>query len=509
MTDKDNQQPFYAKIVEKKANASKSRRRTSKTENLQDFTDDEPEKPHFSNKSRAPNTGASYKFARQKSVFGRLAPEDWQILCNFDQIVQNCRPLNSKQLQELPYDIRNLSHQLTDERNSRRLGYMNSQAELSAYIRYFCWWNLYRLCAVFCALDEDFFANFSDGEAILDIGSGPLTVPIALWLSCPKLRSKKLTVYVMDNSAAALAAGEELFLSVVSKTLKENAESSGGKNIEPWNIVRIKGDFGTEVRKPVAGVFAANMFNELLQNSQRTPDEDAKRHLHTILSYAKENAAIFVAEPAGPRTGRFVSLLRDGLLRKGFTIAAPCPHTEACPMPGIKNQKYCHFVLDGENAPEKLQKLSDNASLSKDRASISFVAAYKNAADAAQNAEKPGSLKLRICSDVIKLPPYQFGRYACCNQGLALIEGKSVFGLGSGDCINLSITQNQIDTLHRDDKTGAKCFPLLAERQNDGKKSFENKNTAKRTQPQRGKPQNKPRGKNGAGIKEQKPYKEY
>ncbi len=503
MTDNQNQ-PFYAKIVEKKANASKSRRHTSKAKAVQDLTDDKlentekTEKSHFPGQKREQNEERAYKFLKQQSVFGRLAPEDWQILCNFDQIVQNCRPLNSKQLQELPYDIRNLSHQLTDERSARRLGYMNSQTELSAYIRYFCWWNLYRLCSVFCALSEDFFAGLEDGEAILDIGSGPLTVPIALWLSCPKLRCKKLTVYVMDNSASALAAGEELFLSIAAKTLSQN----NGENAEPWNIVRIKGDFGTEVRKPVAAVFAANMFNELLQNSQRTPDEDAKRHLHTILDYAKPDAAIFVAEPAGPRTGRFISLLRDGLLRKGFTVAAPCPHSETCPMPGIKNQKYCHFVLDGENAPEKLQKLSDNASLGKDRASISFVAAFKNAAATAQSEEKTGSLKLRICSDVIKLPQNQFGRYACCNQGLALIEGKSVFALGSGDCISLSITQNQTDTLHRDAKTGAKCIPLLTEK------------TAKPgQQPTRGKPQNKPRGKTGTGIKtgtkEQKPYKEY
>ena len=95
------------------------------------------------------------------------------------------------------------------------------------------------------------------------------------------------------------------------------------------------------------------------------------------------------------------------------------------------------------------------------------------------------------------------------NATRAAVEEGIIAGGGSAYIHASKEVAKVAATLEGDEKTGAKCFPLLAERQNDGKKSFENKNTAKRTQPQRGKPQNKPRGKNGAGIKEQKPYKEY
>ena len=481
MKNENIKKPFYENIAKKNTKAkvdnSKSQNnKKGKIEKSAQFAT-KNEKNNFLNIKNVKNSQNAFCFTKNASLFSKLSPNDSDILCNFDQIVQNCRPLNSKQLQELPYDIKNLSLQLTSERNTRRLGYMNSQAELSAYIRYFCWWNLFRLCSVFTALNAEFFENFKDNDAVLDIGSGPLTVPIALWLSVPALRCKKLTIYVMDNSSSALAVGEELFLSVVSKTLAGKSEKNeeNGKNIEqniePWNIVRIKGEFGTEIKKPVSAVFAANMFNELLQNSTRTKEEDAKRHLKTILNYTKPNASVFIAEPAGPNTARFISLLRDGLLRKGFSITSPCPHENTCPMPGTKKEKYCHFVLNGETAPEKLKKLSSKANLSKERASISFVAAYKNE-NILKLEEKEENLTLRICSDIIKLPQNQFGRYACCKNGLALIEGKSAFSLFSGDCISVKITQKKLESLKIDAKTGAKIIPLQNERAENIKKGI-------------------------------------
>ena len=56
------------------------------------------------------------------------------ILENFDSIIQGILPLNSRQFSKLPDDIRELSHQLTDERSSRRMHYMNDKVFLSAYV---------------------------------------------------------------------------------------------------------------------------------------------------------------------------------------------------------------------------------------------------------------------------------------------------------------------------------------------------------------------------------------
>ena len=93
-------------------------------------------------------------------------PADAQkILQDFDQIAQAALPANSKQLVARPKIIRELSHQMTDDRGARRLGYMNEKTFLSAYIRYFSWWNLVRLTRLFSNLDFDFLR---DGDICLE-----------------------------------------------------------------------------------------------------------------------------------------------------------------------------------------------------------------------------------------------------------------------------------------------------------------------------------------------------
>ena len=175
-----------------------------------------------------------------KSLFVSLPKEEKNILDNFDNIIQNIKPLSTKQLMQLPNLINELSHQLTDERNSRHNGYMNQTVMLSAYVRYFMWWNLYRLTNLFCGFDNDKFSFLKDDDYCLDIGSGPLTLPIALWLSRPELRTKKLIWYCLDISQTALSFGEELFLSIVAKTLPNTNENTNDEeNTCPWKIIRV------------------------------------------------------------------------------------------------------------------------------------------------------------------------------------------------------------------------------------------------------------------------------
>ena len=118
-----------------------------------------------------------------------------EIIENFDKIIQNIRPLNSRQMQQLPENIRSLSHQMTDDRAARRLGYMNENIQLSSYVRYFTWWNLVRLTRLFSNLPDQ---SFPESDCVcLDLGSGPLTVVTALFLARPELRKKSLCGIVL------------------------------------------------------------------------------------------------------------------------------------------------------------------------------------------------------------------------------------------------------------------------------------------------------------------------
>ncbi|MBO4546330.1 MAG: hypothetical protein J5700_02015, partial [Treponema sp.] len=235
------------------------------------------------------------KFIQSLFEIKSLTKDAQKILQDFDQIAQAAMPANSKQLVALPKIIRELSHQMTDDRGSRRLGYMNEKTFLSAYVRYFMWWNLVRLTRLFANLD---FSFLRDGDVCLDIGSGPLTLVCALWLSRPDLRDKKLVWYAMDISQLALSAGEEIFLSVAAAT--------GG---EPWKIIRVKGELGTAVKQKAAFVTCANMFNEILQKQSEPPDYLAKKYSQALFKYLdfgeQARPSIFLAEPGTPGSGRF------------------------------------------------------------------------------------------------------------------------------------------------------------------------------------------------------------
>ena len=386
-----------------------------------------------------------------EKMFKSLEKNENSILENFDDILQNIKPLSSKQLYQLPNLIKELSHQLTDERSSRHNGYMNQTVMLTAYSRYFMWWNLFRLTNLFRGFPKNCFDFLKDDDYCLDLGSGPLTIPVALWLSRPELRKKKLTWYCTDISQTALSLGEEIYLSVVAKTLANETET------QPWKIIRVKGELGTEIRNKASFVTCANMFNELYYDTAKPLEEQAKKYTNTLISYATEKSMILVVEPACPRSSRFISLTRDALIRKKFSIISPCPHTKECCMDGRKGGKWCHFVLDTSFAPKKLHKLSDKAGLPKDRASLSFVFAQNF--EEIQNDE----LKIRVVSDMIKLPQNATGRYACSKLGLTLVKSNFTNSkkFDSGSLISTEEPTNKIESSAKiDTKSGAKIIEI-------------------------------------------------
>ena len=362
-------------------------------------------------------------------------PRDAQeIISSFDKIVSSSHPLSSKQRVLLPQQIRELSHNLTDERSGRRLGYMNQTTTLSAYIYYYEWWNLIRLTRLFSNLDTKSF-GLNDDDICVDIGSGPLTVPIALFLSRPELRAKKLTWYCMDLSPTSLAAGEEILLTI-SARLK----------CEPWKIIRVKGELGTPLKEKASLVTCANVFNEIVDDFSMPPDYLAKKNCEKILSYAKDDtSSVLIIEPGVPKAARFISLLRDALIRREFMPVAPCPHCGECPMDGKRGGKWCNFAFSTDAAPAALKKLSEASDLPKERAVLSFIFAVK------APIEKPEEfLFFRVTSDPIKLPGGRTGYYACSDKGLLLVVAQTY--LASGDLYKI---KRPSSLEHIDAKSGA------------------------------------------------------
>lgn len=378
-----------------------------------------------------------------------LPADSAKIIENFDEILQKVRPLNSRQLHQLPDNIKSLSHQLTDERASRRLGYMNDTVQLISYVRYYTWWNLVRLTRLLSNLPEESFPSENRGKKIsaktddkteagksaqiicLDLGSGPLTVVTALWLARPELRELPLAWYCLDVSAGSMVLGEDIFLSVVART--------GG---EPWKITKVKGSFGTNIRQKADFVTCANMLNELDQVSDMPPEFQSKKYFSQFCAYSAQNAKFLLVEPGVPKSSRTLSLLRERFIKNGSEIAAPCPHSGGCPMSGFKaytgsKHKWCNFAFSTEDAPAGLQKLSERAKLPKERATLSFLSVIPKKADKSGKNNHKTDFSCRIASDEFRLPHGKSGFYACSELGLTLLQTATQGKYHSGDLVTV------------------------------------------------------------------------
>ncbi|MDR3161012.1 MAG: hypothetical protein LBU28_05285, partial [Spirochaetaceae bacterium] len=350
----------------------------------------------------------------------------------------------------LAAEVGELSRLLTRERGERELGYLGKPGLLSAYLRYFLPWNAYRLCRLLPALD----LPLSDGAALTDLGSGPLTFPLALWLCRPELRALRLEFRCLDRTGAALEAGKRLF------TALAGADS-------PWTVKLIRASLGEPVRgAPAALVSAVNLYNEVLTpRGPLGPEAEKQARLLSALAGPGEGA-VLVVEPGVPRSAEFIAALRTALDARGRPPRAPCPHRGPCPfpgglLPGGRKGRWCHFAFETADAPRELHRLSAEAALPKERAVLSFLLAGPSGAPGCPAAEAPaaeGSLLVRVISDAFPLPgerasDLRFARYGCSARGLVLVTGRREEAAlwGPGSLLRLRLPARE----RRDAKSGA------------------------------------------------------
>ncbi len=380
-------------------------------------------------------------------------------LSELPALIDRVFPLPQKYRRSLIFDVSELSSLLTGDRGGRTASYLGKPALLSAYLRYFLPWNVFRLCRLLPHLPLD----FKTGDAVTDIGAGPLTFALALWLSRPDLRAAPLEIRCVDRTQTALDAGKKLFAALAPQSA--------------WTIKTIKGDIHTPLYGEKAALaVAVNVFNELYERIPHAVPltNEAEKATRLLASLSDR---VLVVEPGIPRSGEFISDIRAPLADEGFFPCSPCTHVEACPLSGVRQtgahrgerrtgkgaaSKWCHFAFDTLDAPPALLKLSADANLPKDRAVLSFLLAARTPLPAAaKNA--------RVLSDSFPLPtddPLRdaprgtaplFGRYACSVQGMILIRGakRVVSALPSGSLVPAPPVSSQHES--RDKKTG---FPI-------------------------------------------------
>jgi ribosomal protein RSM22 (predicted rRNA methylase) len=341
-------------------------------------------------------------------LFPHLDDASRRLVDRIPTLVDEVFPLPGRFRAGLPRDVATLSGLLTFSRGERDAAYLGKAPLLSAYLRYFLPWNVYRLCRLLPALP----LTLGDGDSIVDLGAGPLTLPLALWIARPELRERRLELRCLDKTGAALDAGKKLFDAL-----------SGGNS--PWTIRLIRAPLGADLRGPKAAlVTAINVFNELFWDIDHGQSAAlaafAERSARLLSSLIIEAGSALVVEPGIPQSGAFIAALRAALAERGRAPRAPCPHAESCPCSGgglnHGKARWCHFTFDTSDAPKPLLQLSDAAGIPKERATMSFLMA-------GQPADTPPGLITRVISDAFPVGAPLYGRYACSARGLVLLTG--------------------------------------------------------------------------------------
>ena len=366
--------------------------------------------------------------------------------------IEKTFPIPGRFRSKLPKDIAELSRLLTSARGERENSYLNQPKLLSAYLRYFLPWNVFRLNKIFMLTT---LPALSDGDAITDLGSGPLVLPIALWLAFPRLRRTELEFRCVDKSAAALEAGYKLFKEL----------SAAGSDLTAWKIKIIHDSMEKPVRGKAAKLAAAlNVFNEISGSSNKT-EHNAEKAAALLSKLCADNGSIFVMEPGNPQGGTFIAALRASLLEKGHFPFAPCTHAGPCPLlqDTVGKAKWCHFAhktnieTKTKAVPAALHKLSAAAGIPKERAAFSFLLTDRTD----RHISTVPQLRIRIISDVFSVSlgrkNINMGCYGCSEIGLVLVAGNKtkLNAVSFGSLLELPFPKDEQSDKQWDSKSGA------------------------------------------------------
>ncbi|MFE6171724.1 small ribosomal subunit Rsm22 family protein [Streptomyces sp. NPDC056464] len=250
---------------------------------------------------------------------------------------------------------------------------LRDRADVAAYAAY-------RMPATFAAVHsalEAFAQTVPDWTPAdhTDVGGGTGAATWAVTATWPGERS----VTVLDWAEPALAAGREI------------AEANPALKKARWQRARIGSALTLD---PTDLVTVSYVLNELT-----APDRTTL--LDTIASAAR--AAVVIVEPGTPDGYTRVIEARDHLIAAGFRIAAPCPHSAACPI--VPGTDWCHFSTRVSRS--SLHRQIKGGSLAYEDEKFAYVAATRLPATPApaRVVRKPQIRKGQVLLDLCESEP--------------------------------------------------------------------------------------------------------
>lgn len=393
-------------------------------------------------KSRSKTSPAARqnRWRLKSALFPASRSDEKRILEDLPQILETVWPLDRNRRKSLPYDIRDLSRALTSQRSDLKTPYWKKPAWISAYLYYFLPWNLARLIRLFNGLRLP-KPEFNKKPLLIDAGSGPLTLPIALWIARPDWRMENLKILAVDSARQPLELGLKIFDALCEKFA-----------IYPWRIAlasdpvwRLSPAFGKRAGKLDASpwmITSANVLNEAarLDGDEYGDDgDDEDDSLFKILmSWEKFRdyasfAGILAIEPGTRLGGSTIMRLRKRGIQMGYFPTAPCVSSGVCPLLGTKgsdagglSEKWCHFTFAADDAPKWLATLSEEARLAKKTLSLSMVLLET------REAASHNPSACRVISHTFPIPDLSDAcRYGCASEGLRVLPDSQSLPSGS------------------------------------------------------------------------------
>ncbi len=374
------------------------------------------------------------------------------------KVLDSVMPLQRSHRADLPEAVRDLSEILTSERNELGRSYWSSPRFVSAYVRYFLPWNLVRLTRLLPSLSLPAPTPEARLPIVMDLGCGPLTLPLALWLSRPDWRKIPLKLVAVDTAPRPMELGRAL-IKALAAALDEDLL---------WQIELVRMPFLRSLRE-VRGtphlLMAGNVLNEWRDRGNSTREERLDSLAGSVSRLLGNTGTGLFIEPGTRLGGGLTAGLREAALSYGLLPLAPCTHTEPCPLLRRRDRGWCHAVQNA-GGPGWLARLAAEARLPKDSLSLSFMLLrsehYENmSAEGDTQGLKDhvkateGASVARIISDAFFVPGLGHARYACCEKGLAILGNAADIPFGAEVLCRSTIKEK------RDTKSGALIMEWL------------------------------------------------
>lgn len=361
-------------------------------------------------------------------------------LCTAVERVLNLKP---KQKKNTVQAVMQLSEMLTRDRSSLRSAYLSEPRILSAYMSYFLPWNVYRLIRLLKGLGS--LLPLQAGDAITDLGCGPLTLAQALWAARPDLQQAELQFHCVDSAKKAVNSGFEVFKQFTGPAGKKHRIKQVYEPLE-------RGLAGSPRSALIAGI---NVLNEWAGAGKGSLESRLERLFGMMDRHLAPGGRILLMEPGTRTGGRVLNRVREAALDAGFFPIEPCSHAGECPFPGESGRSWCHFSMSVDRIPKPLAEVTSRAKLSKDKVSLSFLLLARE--DDRPEQEEP---RITIISDPFTIPetPGYF-RYGCTGstqESLVVVKfsDPGTAGCKAGDILRPEEPFPSEGT-ERDAKTGA------------------------------------------------------